>query len=213
MSQYQPMYDSFQRTPRDRYVPAPRINVAANVFLPASDLDPYTGQLKPDHMRRHRTQGQRLEYAEKEMKARKTEETLAREMKKGGVRVTWLSAVVLCFALFVICMFTIGYQHSVISAVQLQLNTLEENLANGKAQNEELSSALEAARDISQIGSYAARNLGMIRSEAVEAVHLTAVDTRPLENNRQNVQPSVQTVEASAQVQTTQVPAIASAGN
>ena len=211
MSQYQPMYDSFQRTPRDRYVPAPRINVASNVFLPASELDPYTGQLKPDHERRRRTQGKHLEYEELVRKAKETRESLEREIKKGGVRVTDLTAFVLCFALAIVCLFTIGLQHSRISDIQMQLNTLEEDLDNGTALHEALSAELEAARDISQIGSYAARNLGMIRADAVEAVHLTAVDTRPLDNKY--VQPSVQTIEASAQIQTTQVPTVASAGN
>lgn len=212
MSQYQPMYDSFQRTPRDRYVPAPRINVASNVFLPASDLDPYSGQLKPDHVRRHRTQAMRLEQEEKEKKEQQLKESLDRELKKGGVRVTWITAVVLCSVLMFFCLFTVGFQLSTISNIQMQLNTLEEDLDNGSKKLEELTAALEEARDISQIGSYAARNLGMIRSEAVDAVHLTAVDTRPLAA-RQVVKPAQQTIEKTAQVQTTQVPMLASAGN
>ena len=37
MSQYQPMYDTFQRETRERYVPSARLNVAASVQLPGSD--------------------------------------------------------------------------------------------------------------------------------------------------------------------------------
>ena len=204
MPQYQPMYDTFQRETRERYVPSARLNVAASVQLPGSDLDPVTGMLKPDRVRRHRTQAQRLEEEDRKLK-----ESLAREMKKGGVRVTWLTAVVVCSALLFVCLFTIGYQRSMITACQAQINTLEKEIKSCTAKNELLTDELEAARDISHIG-YAARNLGLIRSDAVEAVHLTAVDTRPLANVKTGyVIP--QTIETTAQA--THVPMLASAGN
>lgn len=210
MSQYQPMYDSFQRDARERYVPTSRINVAASVHLPGSELDPCTGQLKPDRVRRHRTQAQRLEEIELEKEDRKLKESLAREMKKGGVRVTWLTAVVLCSVLIFGCLFTLGYQLSMITECQTMINKQDEDIKACTAQNTELNEKLEAARDISNIGSYAARNLGMIRAEGVDAVYLTAVDTRPLENAKHVTQPAVQTIETMAQ--TTQAPVIASAG-
>jgi len=209
MSQYQPMYDTFQRDARERYVPTSRINVAASVHLPGSEVDPVTGQLKPDHVRRHRTQAQRLEQMRLEEEDRKLKEALAREMKKGGVRVTWLSALVVCSVLAFVCLFTIGYQRSMITACQSQINALEKEIKTCTAQNEQLTDELEAARDISNIG-YAARNMGLVRAEAVEAVHLTAVDTRPLANVKTSyVIP--QTIETTAQA--THVPVIASAGN
>ncbi len=209
MSQYQPMYDTFQRDARERYVPTSRINVAASVHLPGSEVDPVTGQLKPDHVRRHRTQAQRLEQMSLEEEDRKLKESLAREMKKGGVRVTWLSALVVCSVLAFVCLFTIGYQRSMITACQSQINALEKEIKTCTAQNEQLTDELEAARDISNIG-YAARNMGLVRAEAVEAVHLTAVDTRPLANVKTSyVIP--QTIETTAQA--THVPVIASAGN
>ena len=209
MSQYQPMYDSFQREPRQRYVPTSRISVAASVHLPGSDLDPYTGQLRPDRVRRHRTQAQRLEKIRIEQEDRKLKQSLQREMKKGGVRVTWLTALVVCSALIFGCLFTIGYQRSTLSACQTKINALDRDIKAGTAKNEMLSEQLREARDISTIGNYAARNLGMIRADAVEAVYLTAVDTRPLAGQKR--QPVLQSIEASAQA--TQVPVIASAGN
>ena len=211
MSQYQPMYDSFQRDPRERYIPTSRINVTASVHLPGSDLDPYTGQLRPDRVRRHRTQAQRLEEQELEKENKQLKESLEREMKKGGVRVTWLTAVVLCAALIFGCLFTVGYQLSVISACQTQINTLDRDIKASIAKRDALDAEVKEAQDISNIGSYAARNLGMIRAEAVEAVYLTAVDTRPLTGVQYSAQPVLQTIGAT--VQATQVPAVASAGN
>ena len=209
MSQYQPMYDSFQRSAQERYVPASRISVAASVHLPGSDLDPYTGQLKPDRVRRRRTQAKRLEEMRLEEEDRKLKESLKREMQKGGVRVTWLTAVVLCGILLFACAFTIGFQRSVVANCRLEQNQLEEDMKACYERNEALTVELAKAKDISNIG-YAARNLGLIRADAVEAVYLTAVDTRPLETVR-IVQPAQQMIEVTAQ--STQVPVIANAGN
>jgi len=208
MSQYQPMYDSFQRDPRERYVPTSRINVSASVHLPGSDLDPYTGQLKPDRVRRHRTQAQRLEQQRLEEEDRRLKQSLEREMKKGGVRVTWLTALVVCSVLIFCCLFTLGYQISVYTAKQTEINVTEEKIRAAAQEKLDLEEKLEEEYDIANIG-YAARNLGLVRSEAVEAVHLTAVDTRPLSGKK--TQPVLKTIEMTAQ--TTQVPVIASAGN
>ena len=208
MSQYQPTYDSFQRDPRERYVPTSRIGVAASVQLPGSEVDPYTGQLMPDRVRRHRTQAQRLEQERLQDEDRKLRESLAREMKKGGIRVTWLTALLICSVLAFVSLFTIGYQRSMIVSYQEQKNELADERDRCTLRNEELTEAVNAAQDISTIG-YAARNLGLIRAEAVEAVYLTAVDTRPMKTAQK--QPVIQTIEATAQ--TTQVPVMASAGN
>ena len=61
MSQYEPLYDSFDRSMRERYVPTARMSVSASVYLPGSEVDLYTGQVKPDRPRRRRTQSKRLE--------------------------------------------------------------------------------------------------------------------------------------------------------
>lgn len=211
MSQYQPMYDSFQRNNRERYVPTPRINVSASVYLPGSDLDMATGQLKPDRVRRHRTQAQRLEEQRLEEEDRRLKESLQREMKKGGVRVTWPTAVLICASLIICCFFTICYQWSMLSDCQSQLNTLQRDIQACKTDNDDLEVEIAAASDPAVICYAASQNLNMIPAESAEAIHLVAVDTRPMVTASRKMQPAVQTV--TAEVQATQVPAIASAGN
>ncbi len=210
MSQYQPMYDSFQRDPRERYVPTSRINVSSSVYLPSSDMDLYTGQLKPDRVRRQRTQAKRLEAEALEKERKKTEESLQREMKKGGVRVTWPTAAVLCGVLVFMCLFSAVFQLSQISGLQAQINTLQRDIQACRTENEDLEVEIAAASDASVICYAASQNLNMIPAESAEAIHLVAVDTRPMQTAKQTV---VQTLNASAQVQPTQVPAVASAGN
>ena len=48
MSQYVPMYDSFAQYNTERYVPTSRMSVSNSVYLPGSEVDLRTGQLKPD---------------------------------------------------------------------------------------------------------------------------------------------------------------------
>lgn len=210
MSQYQPMYDSFQRDSRERYVPTSRISVSASVYLPSSDMDPYTGKLKPDRVRRQRTQAKRLEAEELEKERKKTEESLQRELKKGGVRITWPTAAVLCGLLVFICLFSAVFQLSQISGLQEQINTLQRDIQACRTENEDLEVAIAAASDASVICYAASRNLNMIPAASAEAIHLTAVDTRPLETAKHTV---VTRPGTAAHAQPTEVPVAASAGN
>ena len=210
MSQYQPMYNSFQRDPRDRYVPSSRISVSASVRLPSSDLDLRTGELKPDGVRRHRTQAQRLEKQELEQKEKKLKESLEREMKKGGVRVTLNAATCICTVLALVCFFSYLGHKSQLDAYQMRLNEVQAQIQSCNQKMEDLEVAIAETSDPSVICYAASQNLHMIPAASAKAVHLTAVDTRPLETARQTVVAVEETVLIVAQ--TTQIPAIASAG-
>lgn len=209
MSQYQPMYDTFQRDTRERYVPSGRIVVAASVSLPAGDIDLATGRLKPDHERRHRTQGQVLESERLERKRAKHQKAFDREMQKKGTRVSWLSAVIICASLLFACLFTIDYQLSKLQSIQEQRNSVAADVDVCESRKEELEDAFTLACSETNILYAAAQDLKMIPAEAAEAVYLVPVDTRPLLTAGQ----PAQNVTADATVQTTQIPAVASAGN
>ena len=208
MSQYQPMYNSFQRDPRDRYVPTSRISVAASVYLPASDLDLQTGQLKPDHQRRRRTQAQRLEREELEKKEQKLKETLQRDMKKGGVRISiWTAAFIVC-AVLVMGGLSVGLQRSRLTGYQDQINKLQIAIEACQESMSDLEIAIAKASDEATICYAASQTLNMIPAESAKAVHLSAVDTRPLQTAAQPAQ-NAQEIAAAA----TQIPMLASAGN
>lgn len=208
MSQYQPLYNSFQRDQRDRYVPTSRISVAASVYLPSSDLDLQTGQLKPDHLRRRRTQAQRLEREELEKKEQKLKESLQRDMKKGGVRVSAWTALLVVVLVFFIGGLTIGLQRSQFAAYQEQANKMQKAIEACQKSIDELEIDIQKASDETTICYAASQNLHMIPAESAKAVHLSAVDTRPMQTAAQPVQ-SAQEIAAAA----TQIPMLASAGN
>jgi len=72
----------------------------------------------------------------------------------------------------------------------------------------DLEIAIAKASDEATICYAASQNLNMIPAESAKAVHLSAVDTRPLQTAAQPAQ-NAQEIAAAA----TQIPMLASAGN
>lgn len=203
MSQYEPMYDSFRRAPAEGYVPTARMTVSASVYLPGSEVDMYTGQLKPDHQRRRRTQAKKLEQARLEREEKRQKEAYEKEMSKGGVRVTRFTGILTIAVLMFVCGLVVLYQQGQIASRQKEINRIERAITECRKTNEELSALVAEASDPAVICYAASQRLNMIPSEAAHAIHLVAVDTRPLEN-------SAQPVVVTAQTQNTPVPMLAS---
>ena len=205
MAQYQPMYDSFNRLP-DRYVPSARMGVSANVYLPGSEVDLYTGQLKPEHQRRHRTQAQKLERAELDRREQK-KEALRKEYEQGGVRIQIWKGILICWIFFCICGAGLLWQMGQIAACQNEINRQQAKIDEYRRANALLQEEIAAASDPAVICYAASQELHMIPAESAEAIHLVAVDTRPLETaKKQHYSATAQTLQS----QTTPVPMTAS---
>lgn len=209
MAQYQPMYDSFNRLP-ERYVPTARMSVSPNVFLPGSDVDLNTGELKMDRRRRHRTQSQRLEQQEIEQEERKIAEALERESRKRGVRIeSWKGWLILTALLFV-CAMTLLAQQGQISKMQKKINDQEAVIARYRQENTLLEDQIAAASDPAVICYAASQDLHMIPASSAKAIYLEAVDTRPLETAKKHKKLAAAAQEE--QTPSTPVPMTASGG-
>lgn len=213
MSQYEPLYDSFSHGGHGGYVPTPRMSVSASVYLPGSDMDPQTGWLKPDRQRRCRTQGKKLEMERLTREQQALEESIRREMSKGGVRISVRMGVFLTALLLFICGLCVLLQQGTIADRQKDINRLERSIADCRSQNAALETQIAEASTEAAICYAAARDLNMIPAESAEAIHLVAVDTRPMASAGTETQaqadaaievPSAQTTSA------THVPAVAS---
>ena len=213
MSQYEPLYDSFSHGGHGGYVPTPRMSVSASVYLPGSDVDPQTGWLKPDRQRRCRTQGKQLEMERLTREQQALEESIRREMSKGGVRISVRMGVFLTALLLFICGLCVLLQQGTIADRQKDINRLERSIADCRSQNAALETQIAEASTEAAICYAAARDLNMIPAESAEAIHLVAVDTRPMASAGTETQaqadaaievPSAQTTSA------THVPAVAS---
>ena len=180
MSQYEPLYDSFSHGGHGGYVPTPRMSVSASVYLPGSDVDPQTGWLKPDRQRRCRTQGKKLEMERLTREQQALEESIRREMSKGGVRISVRMGVFLTALLLFICGLCVLLQQGTIADRQKDINRLERSIADCRSQNAALETQIAEASTEAAICYAAARDLNMIPAESAEAIHLVAVDTRPM---------------------------------
>lgn len=207
MSQYQPLYDSFDRSMPERYVPSSRMSVSAGVYLPGSEVDLYTGQLKPDRQRRCRTQGKQLERERLEREQKALEESIRREMNKGGVRLPMLTGVLLIGCMLFVCgLILLSYQGA-IAGRQKEINRLNSQIAEVRSQNALLETQIAEASDSAVICYAASQNLNMIPAESAEAIHLVAIDTRPRNTMHQEYQPVVEMLPVA---QPTHVPVTAS---
>ena len=176
MSQYEPLYDSFSHGGHGGYVPTPRMSVSASVYLPGSDVDPQTGWLKPDRQRRCRTQGKKLEMERLTREQQALEESIRREMSKGGVRISVRMGVFLTALLLFICGLCVLLQQGTIADRQKDINRLERSIADCRSQNAALETQIAEASTEAAICYAAARDLNMIPAESAEAIHLVDVD-------------------------------------
>ena len=179
MEQYVYTYDSFAQRGAEQYVPTDRFQVKSSVYLPASDIDPRTGQLQPDRHQRRRTQGLNLEREGLDKEGKSLNEALRREYSKGGVRISVRALVLIVAAVLFFCGILLLSQQGMIAERQKALNRLERSIKDYRTQNASLEEEIAQASDASTIRYAAARDLNMIPAEAAEAVYLVAVDTRP----------------------------------
>ena len=203
MSQYEPLYDSFDQG--SRFVPNNRMNVSYGVFLPGGDMDLLTGQLKPDYQRRCRTQGKRLEMERLEREEKVLQESLNREMQKGGVRISRRLGIFLIALLLFTCGLCVLVQQSAIVQRQKDINRLERSIADCRTQNDLLQTQIDEASDEASICYAAARDLNMVRADTVPAIQLVGVNTRPLETGIATAQ-----AQPEQDAETTPVPMLAS---
>ena len=203
MSQYEPLYESFAQG--SRFVPNNRMNVSYGVFLPGGDMDMMTGQLKPDYQRRCRTQGKRLEMERLEREEKVLQESLNREMQKGGVRISRRLGIFLIALLLFTCGLCVLVQQSTIVQRQKDINRLERSIADCRAQNDLLQTQIDEASDEASICYAAARDLNMVRADTVPAIQLVGVNTRPLETGIATAQ-----AQPEQDAETTPVPMLAS---
>ena len=173
MEQYVYTYDSFAQRGAEQYVPTDRFQVKSSVYLPASDIDPRTGQLQPDRHQRRRTQGLNLEREGLDKEGKSLNEALRREFSKGGVRISVRALVLIVAAVLFFCGILLLSQQGMIA------ERLERSIKDYRTQNASLEEEIAQASDASTICYAAARDLNMIPAEAAEAVYLVAVDTRP----------------------------------
>lgn len=216
MEQYIHTFDSYTPANTERYVPTSRMQVMSSVYLPASDIDFQTGSLRPDRQRRCRTQAIRLEKDKLDKEEARLLESVMRENSKGGVRISSRLLILTIAAVLFFCGIYLLTQQGIIVDRQKAVNRLERSISDYRTQNEELKAQIAEASDAATVCYAASQELNMIPAESAEAIHLVAVDTRPLSREQTGTVQS--TLAASAQndqltAESTKVPTLASVAN
>lgn len=218
MAQTYRTYGSYENEYGQEYIiPNQRMYVRASVHLPNSELDPRTGMLKPDVPRRGRTQAKRMEYTQLDKEFHQLDAALQERAEHPGLRITLRSAILLiAFTAFLIGILLLG-QNGTLAERQKALNRMNRAIEDCAKANDGIAAQIAEASDSSTICYTAARELNMIPGESAEAIHLVAMDTRPLETQAaqaaaQNTQNGGQPMPSAQTAEATTVPAVASAG-
>ena len=171
---YEPEYD---------YVPTPQrhTHVRSYVSLPDSEIDPFTGFLKPNQPPRGRVQAKEQEYAFLEREYQERSEALRNRLEKPGLRISVRSAALLTGVLLLIFGAQILFQMGVLSQRQTKLQDYNDKITQQLKITAALDEELEEKADEAAICYRAVQELDMIRAESAAPIHLSAMDTRPLD--------------------------------
>jgi len=175
-------YNPYQAYDKRSFQPTDRFYVRASVFLPNADVDPATGMLKQDSRRRGRTQALRMEARRLDYEYDEMDKALkARQNEKGirGARIPSRYGTLLICAFVLIFGVILLTQQGKLSLRVKILDTMNQNIETVRDENEALQAQIDEASDASNICYTAARDLDMVPSNSAQAIHLTAVDTRP----------------------------------
>ena len=210
MAQQYVAYGNYENEYGREYIyPNGRMYVHSSVRLPNSEVDFRTGMVKPEARRRGRTQAMRIEYEALEREHSRMNEVFQRRMNQPGFRLSLRAAVLLLLVAAGILFIMVLAQQGTLVARQKSLQKIEQQVKTAAESNALLAAEIAEASNGAAVCYAAARDLKMIPSEAAEAIHLMAVDTRPMETRTQYtaVNTGIQEVEAEA----TMIPALASA--
>lgn len=139
-------------------MPGVTMNVRSNVRLPDSEAGPSWAQERQPY------------YAARVQPAAKRSMTMP-----VNIALVFLAALILLFGGLVI------KKACERAELSKRISDMESGIAQTVKENTELAVQISEARDSARISYAASQNLGMIASSGVEAVLITAPDTRPFE--------------------------------
>lgn len=179
MAQVGRMYDSYHEYDNDSYQSNDRFYVRSSVYLPGSEVDPCTGMLVQDLRRRGRTQALRMEAQQLDQEYEKLDAALQAHNNAKGVRVSLRSTIIGFFLLTLVLVIILLVQQGMLAQRQRMLKTIGQRIETVKAENDALNAQIAEASDSATVCYAAAQNLGMVPASSTQAIHLTAMDTRP----------------------------------
>jgi len=181
MSQIGMAYNPYHNNRNFR--PTERFYVRSSVYLPGGDVDPVTGSLLKNSPRHGRTQAMRMEARQLDLEYDKMNETLLKRQNQKGIHITLRNGVLLVCAFVLLFAVILLTQQGTLAQQIKTVAAMTERIETIRAENDDLQAQIDEASDASTICYTAAQDLDMVPSNATQAIHLTAVDTRPTESS------------------------------
>jgi cell division protein FtsL len=172
-------YNPYQAYDSRCFQPTDRFYVRSSVFLPSGDVDPMTGLLKRDARRRGRTQALRMEAHRLDMDYDKLNAAVQARKKEKGIHIPLRYAVTLILGVALLCAVILLVQQGTLLQRQRNLQAEKQRIETIQVQNEDLRAKITDASDAATICYAASQDLDMVPASSTQAIHLTAVDTRP----------------------------------
>ncbi len=179
MSQIGVVNNPYQVYDRRYFQPTDRFYVRASVFLPSGDVDPVTGMLTQGARRRGRTQALRLEARRLDREYAEMDSAVQKRVNEKGLRIPLRLGVLLACVLAAVLGIVLLAQQGAIAQRMRTVASINEQIDTVRAANAELQAQIDEASDSATICYAAARDLDMVPASSTQAIHLTAVDTRP----------------------------------
>jgi cell division protein FtsB len=171
-----PTYGNRNLQPNDRFY------VRNSVYLPNGEVDPATGLLRGGERRRGRTQAMRMEAGRLDNEYAGMEASIRARAKEKGVRISLRLGATLILLIIAFGGLCLLVQQGTLTQKRKSIAQKNDRIATLQQENAALQSQIDEASDAAAICYAAARDLDMIPANATQAIHLTAVDTRPTEN-------------------------------
>ncbi|MDD3214750.1 MAG: hypothetical protein PHY64_13850 [Eubacteriales bacterium] len=175
-------YDSNQAFDSRYYQPTDRFYVRSSVYLPSGDMDPVSGMLRRDSRRRGRTQALRMEARLLDREYEKMQAAIAARQKEKGFRISLRYGVLIIVLVSLVLATVLLVQQGTLLQRRQDLEAMQQRIEAIQEENAAIRAQIEEDSDAATICYAAAQNLGMVPASSTQAIHLTAVDTRPGEN-------------------------------
>lgn len=191
MGMSQDVYNPYQAYDSSCFQPTDRFYIRASVSLPNGDVDPKTGLLKPNVIRRGRTQAMRMQARKLDRDFDTFSAAVQKRQAEKGIRIPMRYAVLAVLGAMLLCATILLVQQGVLIQRRQNLAAMQQRITDIQAENKELRAKIDEASDAATICYAAAQDLGMVPASSAQAIHLTAVDTRPREDHTVHVSASV----------------------
>ncbi len=179
MSQSGYAYQPYPTYGNGNLKPTDRFYVRNSVYLPNAEVDPQTGMLRKDAVRRGRTQAMRMEARQLDHDFDGMNAAVSARRSEKGMRISRRLGVVLIAGFLVLFSLILLLQQGTLSRKVRLIALMNQHIETLRDENADLQSQIDEASDPATICYAAARDLDMIPANATQAIHLTAVDTRP----------------------------------